>query len=53
LVSTKTISSIAVFWDGPYYGIEGRSAVSSPLWALIAQPNIRMTWPIVAASSWV
>jgi hypothetical protein len=53
LVSTETISSIAVFWDGPYYGIEGRSAVSSPLWALIAQPNVRMTWPIVAASSWV
>ena len=53
LGSTETISSITVFWDGPFYGIEEQKSSKLPLWALIAQPNVRMTWPIVAASSWV
>ena len=36
--------------DGPYYGIEEQKTRELHWWALIAQPNVRMTWPIVMFS---
>jgi len=36
--------------DGPYYGIEEQKSRELHWWALIAQPNVRMTWPIVMFS---
>jgi hypothetical protein len=33
--------------DGPYYGIEEQKSREQHWWALIAQPNVIMTWPIV------
>jgi hypothetical protein len=33
--------------DGPYYGIHEQAAREQHWWALIAQPGVRMTWPIV------
>jgi hypothetical protein len=36
--------------DGPYYGIEEQKSRELHWWALIAQPNVRMTWPVVMFS---
>jgi hypothetical protein len=33
--------------DGPYYGIAEQRAREQHWWALIAQPGVTMTWPIV------
>ncbi len=33
--------------DGPYYGIEQQQEREKHWWALIAQPGVTMTWPIV------
>jgi hypothetical protein len=33
--------------DGPYYGIEQQKEREKHWWALIAQPGVTMTWPIV------
>ena len=33
--------------DGPYYGLIEQKAREKHWWALIAQPNVTMTWPIV------
>jgi hypothetical protein len=33
--------------DGPYYGIEKQKEREKHWWALIAQPGVTMTWPIV------
>jgi hypothetical protein len=33
--------------DGPYYGLEQQKARELHWWALIAQPNVTMCWPIV------
>jgi hypothetical protein len=33
--------------DGPYYGIEEQKPREKHWWALIAQPGVTMTWPIV------
>lgn len=33
--------------DGPYYGLEEQKAREVHWWALIAQPNVTMCWPIV------
>jgi len=36
--------------DGPYYGIELQKEREKHWWALIAQPGVTMTWPIVMFS---
>lgn len=36
--------------DGPYYGIEEQKPRELHWWALIAQPGVRMTWPVVMFS---
>lgn len=36
--------------DGPYYGLEEQRAREQHWWALIAQPGVTMTWPIVMFS---
>lgn len=33
--------------DGPYYGIEQQKQREKHWWALISQPGVTMTWPIV------
>jgi hypothetical protein len=33
--------------DGPYYGLEEQKSREQHWWALIAQPGVIMTWPIV------
>jgi len=33
--------------DGPYYGISEQKVREKHWWALIAQPGVTMTWPIV------
>jgi len=33
--------------DGPYYGLGEQKEREKHWWALIAQPNVSMTWPIV------
>jgi hypothetical protein len=33
--------------DGPYFGIKEQQPRERHWWALIAQPGVRMTWPIV------
>jgi hypothetical protein len=33
--------------DGPYYGLNEQKTREQHWWALIAQPGVRMTWPIV------
>jgi hypothetical protein len=33
--------------DGPYYGISEQKEREKHWWALIAQPSVTMTWPIV------
>ncbi|MEM6614267.1 MAG: hypothetical protein AAF652_18865 [Cyanobacteria bacterium P01_C01_bin.72] len=33
--------------DGPYYGLEQQKEREKHWWALIAQPNVTMLWPIV------
>jgi mannose-6-phosphate isomerase-like protein (cupin superfamily) len=33
--------------DGPYYGLEEQKEREQHWWALIAQPGVTMTWPIV------
>ena len=33
--------------DGPYYGLEQQKPREQHWWALIAQPGVSMTWPIV------
>lgn len=33
--------------DGPYYGLEEQKTREIHWWALIAQPNVTMCWPIV------
>lgn len=33
--------------DGPYYGIHEQAQREQHWWALIAQPGVTMTWPIV------
>lgn len=33
--------------DGPYYGIGAQKVREKHWWALIAQPDVTMTWPIV------
>lgn len=33
--------------DGPYYGLDEQKAREKHWWALIAQPGVTMTWPIV------
>jgi hypothetical protein len=33
--------------DGPYYGLEAQREREKHWWALIAQPGVTMTWPIV------
>ncbi len=33
--------------DGPYYGLEEQKKREKHWWALIAQPGVTMTWPIV------
>ena len=33
--------------DGPYYGLEEQKSREIHWWALIAQPNVTMCWPIV------
>jgi hypothetical protein len=33
--------------DGPYYGLEEQRSREQHWWALIAQPGVQMTWPIV------
>lgn len=33
--------------DGPYYGLEEQKEREKHWWALIAQPGVIMTWPIV------
>jgi hypothetical protein len=33
--------------DGPYYGVNEQKDRERHWWALIAQPGVRMTWPIV------
>jgi len=33
--------------DGPYYGLEEQKSREQHWWALIAQPGVTMTWPIV------
>jgi hypothetical protein len=33
--------------DGPYHGITEQTPREQHWWALIAQPGVRMTWPIV------
>lgn len=33
--------------DGPFYGLEEQKAREIHWWALIAQPNVTMAWPIV------
>jgi hypothetical protein len=33
--------------DGPYYGLDEQKSREQHWWALIAQPNVIMTWPIV------
>lgn len=33
--------------DGPYHGLEQQKAREQHWWALIAQPGVIMTWPIV------
>jgi hypothetical protein len=33
--------------DGPFYGLEQQSEREKHWWALIAQPNVTMCWPIV------
>jgi len=33
--------------DGPYYGIKEQQPREKHWWALIAQPGVTMTWPIV------
>jgi hypothetical protein len=33
--------------DGPYYGLEEQKKRELHWWALIAQPGVTMTWPIV------
>jgi hypothetical protein len=33
--------------DGPYYGIDEQKEREKHWWALIAQPGVSMTWPIV------
>jgi hypothetical protein len=33
--------------DGPYFGIKEQLPREQHWWALIAQPGVRMTWPIV------
>ena len=36
--------------DGPYYAIEEQKPREQHWWALIAQPGVRMTWPVVMFS---
>jgi len=36
--------------DGPYYGLEEQKQRELHWWALIAQPGVTMTWPIVMFS---
>lgn len=33
--------------DGPYYGLDEQKEREKHWWALLAQPNVTMTWPIV------
>jgi hypothetical protein len=33
--------------DGPYFGLEAQKSREQHWWALIAQPAVTMTWPIV------
>ncbi len=33
--------------DGPYYGLDEQKAREAHWWALIAQPGVTMSWPIV------
>ncbi len=33
--------------DGPYYGLEEQAEREKHWWALIAQPGVTMTWPVV------
>ena len=33
--------------DGPYYGIEAQGKREKYWWAIIAQPGVTMSWPIV------
>lgn len=33
--------------DGPYYGLEEQKEREQHWWALIAQPGVTMTWPVV------
>jgi len=33
--------------DGPYYGVNAQKVREKHWWALIAQPGVTMTWPIV------
>lgn len=33
--------------DGPYYGVDQQKEREKHWWALIAQPGVTMTWPIV------
>ena len=36
--------------DGPYYGLAEQKEREQHWWALIAQPGVTMTWPIVMFS---
>ncbi len=36
--------------DGPFYGVEKQKAREKHWWALIAQPGVTMSWPIVMFS---
>ena len=36
--------------DGPYHGLEEQKARERHWWALLAQPGVTMTWPIVMFS---
>ncbi|MCI5197409.1 MAG: ethyl tert-butyl ether degradation protein EthD, partial [Candidatus Electrothrix sp. AW5] len=36
--------------DGPYYGLDEQKEREKHWWALIAQPGVTMTWPIVMFS---
>lgn len=33
--------------DGPYYGVEEQKSREAHWWALLAQPEVSMSWPIV------
>jgi hypothetical protein len=33
--------------DGPYYGLDEQKEREKHWWALIAQPGVTMTWPVV------